>query len=338
MDLQQVIFDLCTAQGVSGSEEPALALASRLFEPYGSVTTDSNGNLYVVSGNENAAKTILVDAHIDRIGLIVTDIDENGFVKADRCGGADPRTLTNALLTTADGLVGTVCCLPPHLSDGKEDKAIPFSKLWIDFGMSAEQVRQHIAPGDVLTFATQPAALLGGKITSAALDDRCGVAALLRTAERIHGKALDCKVIFLLSAQEETFGSGAVTGAFRCDADEAIAVDVSFASQPDISGQYAKIELGKGPMIGISPILNRPMTDRLIALAKEQDIPFQYEPLSGRTGTNADKISVTKSGVKTALVSVPQRYMHTMSEVIALADVENTAALLAAYLLSGGVD
>ena len=162
------------------------------------------------------------------------------------------------------------------------------------------------------------------------------MAALIRVAELLSGRELDYKVIILLSAQEETYGSGAMTGAFQIDADEAIVVDVSFANQPDVSGQYGNIELNKGPMLGYSPILNRQMTERLKALAESEGIPLQYEAMSGRSGTNADHISVTKSGVKTAMLSIPERYMHTQAEVMHPDDAERTAKLIAAYILSGG--
>ena len=177
---------------------------------------------------------------------------------------------------------------------------------------------------------------MNNRITVPALDDRCGIAALIRCAELIGKKELSYKVVILLSVQEETYGTGAKTGAYRINADEAIAVDVSFASQPDVSGQYAGVELAKGPMICISPILSKAMSDKLISVAKEKNIPFQYEPISGTTGTNADHISVTKSGVASAVVSIPQRYMHTPIEVIDISDVENTAALLAEYIIGGG--
>ena len=176
---------------------------------------------------------------------------------------------------------------------------------------------------------------LGDKITSPALDDRCGVAALLRAAELIDTDA--CRVVLLFSSQEETFGTGAKTGAFALDADEAVAVDVSFASQPEVSGLYGKIGLGKGPMICISSVTDRQMSRALTELARREGIPYQLEPIAGSTGTNADGIAVTKGGVRTAVVSVPQRYMHTPVEVISLADVENTARLLAAYVNCGGV-
>ena len=125
MDLKEIIFALCSAQGVSGSEESACAVAARYLEPYSEVRTDHNGNLFATLGNPDAKKTVLLDAHLDRIGLIVTDINDKGFVKVDKCGGMDIRVLQNAVLTTEDGLTGTVCSLPPHLSDGSEDKATP---------------------------------------------------------------------------------------------------------------------------------------------------------------------------------------------------------------------
>lgn len=339
MNIKELIFELCSVFGVSGSEEPAIAVAKKYLDNIAETTTDNNGNLYAVFGNKNAEKTILLDAHIDRIGFMVTDIDENGFVKVDKCGGIDVRTLQDSelVLQNDSSISGVVCCLPPHLSDGKEDKAAPISKTWVDFGMPYDEVAKHIKIGDLLTYKTSPKELLGNRISSSALDDRCGVAALIRCAELLSDASdLKYKIVILLSSQEETYGTGAKTGAYKIDADEAIAVDVSFASQPDITGMYSKIELTKGPMICLSPILSRPMSDKLTEIAKKLNIPYQLEPISGITGTNADHISVSKSGVKTAVVSIPQKYMHTPAEVIDTDDVENTARLIAEYIKNGG--
>lgn len=339
MDLKEIIFNLCSTSGVSGSEEPAVNAAEKYLEIFADVSTDSNGNLFAVLGNLNAEKTILLDAHIDRIGLIVTGIDKNGFVKVDKCGGVDIRTLQDSslVLQNNSNLIGTVCCMPPHLSDGKEDTAVSIDKTYVDFGMTETEVKKHIKIGDLLTFNTEPKMLLNNKISAPALDNRCSVASLIRCAELLSKEqSFEYKVIIMLSVQEETFGTGAKTGAFSVNADEAIAVDVSFASQPDVNGQYSKIELSKGPMICISPILNREMSDKLIEIAENSKIPYQLEPISGATGTNADNIAVTKSGVKTSVVSIPQRYMHTPNEVISLDDVENTAKLICEYIKCGG--
>ena len=336
MDIKKLIFDLCFASGVSGSEESALSVAKEYLAGFSEVTTDHNGNLYAVTGNKNADKTILLDAHIDRIGLIVTDIDKNGFVKVDKCGGIDARVLQDSVLKTESGLRGTVCCLPPHLTDGSESKANPIAKTWVDFGMPCEEVKKQIKVGDKLTFDYTPKSLLGDKITSPALDNRCGAAALIYAADLLKNMELDYKIVVLLSSQEETYGTGAITGAYKIESEEAISVDVSFASQPDISGQYASIELQKGAMIGIAPVLNKAMTNKLISLAKDKEIPYQLEPLSSSTGTNADHISVSKSGVKTALISIPQRYMHTQAEVISVSDVESVSKLICEYIFCGG--
>ena len=337
MNIQQLLFDLCAANGVSGCESELFDLIQSSLGPYAEVTADANGNVYAVLGNPSGDKTILLDAHLDRIGLIVTDIDQNGFVKVDKCGGMDSRVLQNARLAAHDGITGTVCCLPPHLSDGSEDKATPINKVWVDFGMNAEQVREHVKIGDTLTFVSKPRMLMNNIITSPALDNRCSVAALIRCAEMLHGSKVRYKVVLLFSAQEETYGTGAATGAYRVNADEAIVVDVSFASQPDVSGQYGKIKLDGGPMIGIAPGLDKGITNNLTALCKDKDIPYQLEPMGGRTGTNADRIAITRSGVKTAMVSIPQRYMHTAVEAVAIDDIERTAGLLAAYIQNGGV-
>lgn len=343
-NVKDIIFDLCKTSGVSGSEEPTAKLCVEMLSKYADVKIDDNGNVIAFFGNLNADKTILLDAHLDRIGLIVTQINEQGFVKVDACGGIDIRTLLDtALVTSSDEnnnfITGVVCCSPPHLASGNEDKATPMDKIWVDFGLPKNEVEKYIKIGDTLTFKTEPKELLNNRITASALDNRCSIAALIKCAELIYNckKELKYRVAILLSVQEETYGTGAKTGAFSINADESIVVDVSFASQPDISGQYSGVELNKGGMICISPILNREMTNKLISLAKEKNIPFQYEPISATTGTNADHISVTREGVKTALVSIPQRYMHTPYEVIDISDVENTAKLIAEYIISGGV-
>lgn len=339
MDLKSIVTQLCNDSGVSGCEAPAAETAKKMLADFAQVTTDRNGNVIARLNNSSSDKTIILDAHLDRIGLMVTEINPDGFVKVDKCGGIDVRTLldTELVLQGNSDIVGVVCCMPPHLSDGNEDKAVSIDKIWVDFGMTSDEVKKHISIGDLLTFKSQPTSLLNNRICSAALDNRCGVASLIRCAQLLKDeKQLPYNVVILLSSQEETFGTGAKTGAFSLDADEAIVVDVSFASQPDVSGIYGGITLGGGAMICVSPILNKEMSNKLIKLSQENSIPYQLEPISGTTGTNADHITVTKSGVKTSVISIPQKNMHTPSEIISLDDVENTARLIAEYIRCGG--
>lgn len=338
-DLKKLLFKLCSLSGVSGTENSVAKFCAEYLSKYAEAETDSNNNVIATLGNKNAEKTILLDAHIDRIGFIVTEITDDGFLRVDKCGGVDLRTALDApvIVHGKEDISGVVCCMPPHLSDGNEDKAPEIDKVIIDLGLPANMVKELVSVGDTITLYSEPKQLLGNRVTATALDNRAGVATLLKVCEHISEKKLNYKVIVLLSCQEETFATGAKTRAFSADSDECISVDVSFAAQPGVSGQYSNIALGKGPMLCISPNLNRPMFNKLKELCKKSDIDFQLEICNGRTGTNADHIAVTKSGVKTALISIPERNMHTQAEIVALSDIDDTARLISDYIIRGGV-
>lgn len=337
--MKDLLFKLCSCDGISGKENNIADMCCKILSQYGEVLKDYNNNVIAVLGNKNADKTLLLDAHIDQIGLIVTDIDKNGFLKVDKCGGIDCRTLPGSPVKVFGNEVydGVICCMPPHLSDGNEDKAIEIDKTWIDIGLPVDIVKKNVSIGDVVLFNSNPKFLLNNLITSPALDNRAGVAALIKVCELISKVEIDCRVVVLLSCQEETYGTGAKTKSFDINPDKCICVDVSFANQIGISDSYANIELGKGPMLCYSSTLDRELTDVLKNVADENNISVQTEVCPGRTGTNADHISVSKNGVKTAVLSIPQRNMHTQSEIVSINDVEDTAQLIYNYIISVGV-
>ncbi|MCR5636898.1 MAG: M28 family peptidase [Clostridiales bacterium] len=336
MDTQKLILELCSAHGISGREEKAAdKIAEILADIKGiyDIHKDINGNLHACMGT-NETKTILLDAHIDQIGMVVTKIDEKGFLKVSPVGGMDMRIINDTLFTVhgKEDVKAVVCCLPPHLSDGNEDTAVSKDKVYLDTGMSCERVKELVEIGDGVTFAQQGFALCDGRIASPALDDRCCAAVLIKCAELLSEKELDCKVHFLFSSKEEVGGIGAKTGAFSIKPDRAIAFDVSFAKQPGVADCDSG-EMSKGPMIGISPTLSRDMTNELKLIAKNNNIEYQTEIMGGTTGTNADDISANAGGIKTALISVPLRNMHTPAEIIDVNDIENSALLAAKYIL-----
>lgn len=338
--MKNILQNLCLCSGVSGNENNIADLCEKLFSEYGNIKRDFNNNIIVSTGNLDGRKTILLDAHIDQIGFIITDIDDNGFVKVDKCGGVDLRTLLGSpvIVHGKDDLNGVICCMPPHLSDGKEDEAPTIDKIWIDLGLPKEKVIEFVSVGDNVTLKSQFVSLLNNRVSCGALDNRASIAVLLRVCELLKDIKTDYKVVILLSCQEETYGTGAITKSFENLIDEAICVDVSFANQPGVSGEYSNISLGNGPMICYSPTLNKSMTNSLKKLAENNKIPFQIEVCSGRTGTNADHICVAKNGVKTTVLSVPQRNMHTQVEIVDLIDLENTAKLIFEYIKAGGVN
>ncbi|MCH5301014.1 MAG: M42 family metallopeptidase [Ruminococcus sp.] len=333
-----ILKKLCLAHGVSGNEKEICNTVRNIIFPYADVETNEFGNVFAVFGNKNSEKTILLDAHIDQIGFIVTDITSKGFLKIDKCGGIDLRTVQGCGVKVygREVIKGVVCCLPPHLSDGKEDKAIGIDKVYIDTGLSYEEVSSIVSIGDTVSFYEEPEMLLNNRVTSPALDNRASVASIIRVAQLLKDKQCDYKVIAMFSSQEETYQLGAKIGAFISGADEAIVVDVSFASQPDISGQYSDIKLSKGPMLCVSSTLNKDMYKTLVNIANECNIPYQNEVCGGLTGTNADSITICKSGIKTALISIPEKNMHTQAEIVDLNDIENTALLISQYILRGG--
>ena len=326
---------LCAAPGVAGEEFPAAEAAARLLrEVSDAVEIDAFGNVTASLPGEDGAPVILLDAHIDQIGLIVTHIEENGFLRAASCGGIDRRLMLGqeVRILGRKPLSGVVAAKPPHLSTEEEREKVPeITDLAIDTGFSAETLRELVRPGDRITLCGEFSELQNGCVSSPSLDDRAGAAAILHALRLLKGKKLPYTVCALFSAQEETGGPGAAVSAFRAKPDEAIAVDVSFARSEGVPDRCPR--LGDGAMIGVAPILNRGMFDELLALAEERGIPHTIEAMGGSTGTNADGIAPAAGGVRTGLLSIPQRYMHTPVEVVRLSDVEAVGELIAAYIL-----
>lgn len=335
--LQEMLFRLCSAPGAAGREDGAAQVAAEMLSFIPNVKIDTLGSVVASFGNPEAKRHILLDAHLDQIGMLVTSVDENGFLKVARDGGMDRRVLPGSRVVVygKETLNGIVCCLPPHLTDGGEDHVPDITEMAVDVGLTKEEANELVQPGDVVLLPGEPRRLLGSRVTGAALDDRAGCAALIRCAQLLQETTLSCRVTVLLSTREEVGSQGAATAAFREEPDMAIAVDVSFADQPGVPAHKCG-KLSEGPMIGVSPVLDKNITETLKRLAKENEIPFQLEVMGGTTGTNADEINVTRGGVPCGLVSIPQRNMHTPAEICDLKDIENVARLLAAFIREVG--
>ncbi len=322
---------LTAPAGVSGREGGALAAAEEILKQYGKVERTPLGSLVAtVNEGEEGAPHLLLEAHIDQIGLIVTRVEEGGFLRFSGVGGIDARWLPAAPVMVHSSMgdyPGVVTSVPPHLAGG-EKKEIKLEELLIDTGFSEESAKLLFQPGDVATFLHETEPLLGNRITGKALDDRIGCVAVLMAAALIHEAKPRKKVTVLLSSMEEVGGQGALTGAFRVMPDYAIAVDVGFGdgcgTRPEESGV-----LGKGPQLGIAPILDRPFGERLKKLAAAHEIPWQPDVMNRSTGTDADEIALVGEGVRTALLSIPLRSMHTVVETVDCEDVLHTARLMA---------
>ncbi len=331
--LTELLTSLCSAPGISGDESDAARRAAEALKQYCPDVHCSHGNIIGTCGSTDpAAPHVLLDAHIDQIGMIVTGITEDGFVTVGNIGGIDRRLLPaqRVHLHGKELLNGVVCAMPPHLTSG-EEKVLKFEEIRIDTGYDAAALRSLLAPGDSVTFAGVCTPLLGERFSSPALDDRCGAAAILYALDKLREEPLPCRVTVLFSTQEEVGERGARIGCYAVNPDIALAVDVSFAR--NLGDSEAKTgKMDAGPMIGFSPSLSKSVTRGLCEAADAEGIPWQYEVMAGTTGTNADQFSVCREGVKACTVSIPLRYMHTPAEIISLNDVRLTGDLLAAYL------
>lgn len=335
MDTKELLRTLTDVNGVSGREDNVAMVAREILGKYMDAKIDNAGN--VVGFRDGKGKHILLDAHIDQIGLIVTAIDDNGFLKVNSVGGVDRRILSANRLTVwgKEPVLGIVCSTPPHLAKSGDDKLPEITDIFIDIGMSAERAREIVSVGDCVTYNQSFSELMNGRVTGKSLDDRAGIAVLLKAVEYVCQTDCDAKLSVLFSVQEEVGTRGAATGAFSVVPDEAIAVDVSFALAPDLP-KHKCGAIDGGAMIGVSPVLNPIMTNELKRIANENNIPHSLEIMGGETGTNADAISLTAHGIPTALISIPQRNMHTPVEVVSVKDVESCARLIADYIIENG--
>lgn len=338
MELKSTLRALCLASGVNGCGEVADVAARLLSEFTDDVRRDRLGNVWgVLKSATPNAPTLLLEAHIDEIGFTVTQIDDNGFLHVAPCGGVDNRVLSAAPITVLcdPPCNGVFCATPIHLA--KDDAPLTeLTERGIDVGMSTEEARVRIPIGTRAVFAAHFEELLNDRVCSKALDNRAGVTAILYALSLLKGQSLPFHLVAAFCVQEELGLRGAKTAAFGIHPDAAIVVDVSFAHTPD-ADKVSCGTLGGGVMLGISPILDKTMTDSLRELSEKYELPLQCEVMGETTGTNADVVSVTADGVSTALLSIPLRYMHTPAEVVSLQDVETVARVVAAFVAEGEV-
>ncbi|MCR5208085.1 MAG: M20/M25/M40 family metallo-hydrolase [Eubacterium sp.] len=330
MNTVELLEKLTSAVGVSGAENEIGKTVAGLLSQYGKVYTDSMNNVYCTFGE---GAHFLLDAHIDEIGFIVKAVSDGGFLKVDRCGGIDCRMLLGSEVCVhgKKELRGVISTLPPHLQKDGDSKKVPgLDEIAIDIGLDKKEAEELVSSGDRVTFKRNFNKLLNNQLSASVLDDRSGAAAVILAIDML--KDVNAKITVMLSSQEEVGCRGASVGVFDKKVDEAIAVDVTFGYSP-LCKKSECCELGKGPAIGFSPVLNAEMSKKLVAVAEMNGIPYQREVMGGgHTGTNADVISVNESGVRTALLSIPEKYMHSPIEIIDTSDVENTARLITEYI------
>ncbi len=329
--MRTMLKTLCEASGVGGVGTVGQIITDMLCDYADEIVTDPLGNIVAWHHSDTAdAPVVMLEAHMDEIGFVVTEIDDQGYIHVAACGGVDSRVLAAAPVTVLcdPPLDGVFCSTPPHLAD-KNDEIKPLADMGIDVGLTPSEVNDRVSLGTRVAFASPFRAVGEHTVCTKALDNRAGCAAVITAFQMLCLESLPFHIAAMFAVQEEIGGAGALTGAFSTEPTVAIVTDVSFAYTPDAPAHECGV-FGEGPMLGVAPGLDRSLIEKAKTAANSLDIPLQYEVMGGSTGTDADKIQTSRIGVRTALISIPLRYMHTPTEMADVRDVENTARLMAA--------
>ena len=338
METEQRLEQLCAIGAPSGFEGPAAQAAQELLKPLmDEVWTDRLGNVIGVRRcGKPGAKKLLLDAHLDEVGLTVTGI-ENGFLRFAAIG-VDLRMLPDREVTvlTEPPMLGVVACLPPHVLSAEErEKAPKLEELFIDVGLSQQEAERRVPLGTPVVYRANFLRLGERQLCGKAMDDRSCFAALLRAAELLQGRELDVDLYVLGSTREEVGGMGAKVVTQALAPDFCVAVDVTHGRTPDSPKDEAFV-LGGGPAVGIGPNMTRWMTRRMLDKAEQEGIAVQKEIMERSSGTNGWGMQICNEGVATAVLSIPLKYMHTPVETLERSDIEDTARLLAAFAVGLG--
>ncbi|MDR3183406.1 MAG: M42 family metallopeptidase [Planctomycetaceae bacterium] len=351
---KEFLKNILTAPSPSGFEESVQQLVRNYAESFAdTVQTDIHGNV-IAARNPDAPLRVMLAGHCDQIGLIINYIDEQGYLYPLTIGGWDIQNLVGVRVkiwsskdstkeaeesvssrivrTPVDGVIGKK---PIHLMDDEDRRKVPKIKdLWIDIGAKdKEDAEKIVSVGDPVTVELEYRELLNNLIAAPATDDKVGLWTAMEALRRIDAAKLNVGVFAVSTVQEEVGLRGSRTSTFGIDPQIGIATDVTFATDcPTVEKkQNGDVKLGGGPVLSKGPNLTVRLVKALEDVAKANDIPVQVIAEGKITGTDAGSIQVNRSGVATALISIPNRYMHTPVEMISLNDIDYAADLMARY-------
>jgi endoglucanase len=336
-----LLDELLGAPGPSGYEGPASAVWRRAAS-FAELSTDALGSSVARIGAEGGRPLLAVVGHIDEIGLLVTHVDEKGFVYFAPIGGWDPQILIGQRVEIQgrDGPVtGVVGRKPIHLlQEEQRKKVVELREMHIDIGAGdRDRALERVTIGDPAVIAADPRVLADGRLVSRSLDDRLGAYVALEATRRVHERGgLAGQMAAVAAVQEEIGSKGARTTAFSLDPDLAIAVDATHATDaPGVEEkETGRHPFGSGPVIGRGSTLSPPIFDLLVDTAERAGIAHTVEASGRSTYTDADAFQIARAGIPTGLVSIPVRYMHSPVEMVDLADVDAAIELIAAFALS----
>lgn len=332
MNIMECLIAGVTKLGHSGHEGEAARYFMEQIRPFvDEVSMDAMQN--VIAHKKGTGPKIMLSAHVDEIGMMVTRIEEDGSLRMGNVGGVDPRILPACRVWVhgKEKLFGTVGAKPPHLlTQADREKNYDRLDLYVDVGYPVEKVRELVQVGDLISFQSVPVQLLNGQIASKTVDDRGCVIMLILAAERLQRMACDADVYFVLSSQEEVGCRGAGTAAFAIDPDLALIVDVCHANIPGSTpGTTHPLDT---LTTTFGPLLQTKLVERLLACAKAHKVKLEVDTSTSHTGTDTDTVSIARSGVPSVVMGLPLKYMHTTVETIEEETLAEGGRLIAHFL------
>ncbi len=327
-----LLKELTEASGVSGNEKEVRDLIISEIKDYvDHYKIDRIGNIIAYKkGKKDIGKKLMITAHMDEVGLMVKDIDNDGFIKFMPVGGIDKRILVSKpVLVGKNKLPGVIGAKPIHLQKPEErTRALGIDELYIDIGAkSKEEAEKYVSIGDYVIFDSEYIEFGEGLVKAKALDNRVGCSLLIKLIREIE----DISFYAVFTVMEEVGLVGAGPAAFEVDPDYSIVLEGTLCyDMPKLDSHLVPTYLNKGPAISLidrTTIYNKAFRDKIVELAEKNNIPYQFRKTS-MGGNDAGKIHTTKEGSITATISVPCRYIHSPASVMSKKDYDNTFALL----------
>ncbi|MCX7774066.1 MAG: M20/M25/M40 family metallo-hydrolase [Clostridia bacterium] len=336
MECGELLKKLSSMSAVTGRENVATQMVADLLREYcDEVSIDAFYNVIGLKrGQGKNPGSVIVTAHYDEIGLIVTEVDDHGFLHFSAAGGVDPKILgaTEVIVHGKKDLFGVIGTKPPHLIPPEDaDKAVKMQDMRIDIGYDGPKAKELVSVGDMVSFRFPMQELKNNRVAGKSMDNRSGVVAMIEILKELQKLRHDDDVYIVATVQEELGLIGAFAVTYNIKADLGIVIDVCHGDMPDTPSDEA-FPLGKGTAIAVGPILSSKHTKACIKLAKSEKITYQLDPEAGDTGTEAAVHQIAREGIPVILFSIPSKYMHTMVEMVSLDDVMATGRLAARYI------
>ncbi|MGM0410714.1 MAG: M42 family metallopeptidase [Bacillota bacterium] len=337
MENKKLLKLLSNTNGISGFENNLADLIVEKFSQYSDeIFRDKLGNVFAVKWaeeNKKDASNLMLAAHMDEVGLMVKNIDEKGFLKFTNIGGIDPRTLLTqeVVIHGKEKVKGIIAAKRSHLNNSNNSEIADLDKLFIDTGLNKEKLTKIVNIGDMITIDRNFMSLKNNFVSGKSLDDRAGVVMLYELLKELQYIKNKVNVHAVATVQEEVGVRGAITSTYNINPDIGIAIDVCHGKMPGVESDLV-VDMDEGPAIAFGPHVHQKIFKKIKEIADDIGISYQIEPWPHPAGTDAWGIQISRSGVASALISIPLRYMHTSVETVSLNDIKAGAKLLAQFV------